>query len=190
MTWEQGVAIATLFISVASLIWNICNSRKIHKNNLELENVKSYYQLKQSKYALEFKAYEELSMLLAKMVGDTGAFILAFTSTEDVSVDKEKREEFFNKVAKDTMEFVNKLKGYEPFIPSDIYEKFYDMRDLCSKGMKFFFPLEDEELTAQKRKELKSHALQTKNELIEKHKKFNNDLASLIRARIAETKES
>ena len=150
--------------------------------------MKSYYQLKQSKYALEFKAYEELSMLLAEMVGDTGAFILTFTNIEDINIEREKREEFFNKVAGKSSEFISKLKGYDPFIPSNIYEKFYDMRDLCSKGMKLFFPLEYEELSPQKRMQLKKQAIQIKDELIEKHKQFNNELAILIRVRIAETR--
>lgn len=186
MTWEQGVAIATLFISVASLIWNICNSRKIHKNNLELENVKSYYQLKQSKYALEFKAYEDLSMLLAEMVGNTSVLIYEYMNANHPKFNKQKYAILYDETEQKSMEFINKLKGYAPFIPSEMFDKFYDIRDLCVDGMKLMLPfLEEDKIPNNAQKE----TIQTKKqEIINDHKRFCDELAELIRVRIVETR--
>ena len=186
MTWGEILSIATIVWTIA---WAIYSNHRDKQTNIKLEEIRkrneAHNLLRQTKYTLEFKAYEELSMMLAKMVGDTSAFILEFTSVEEIDFGREKREEFFNKAAKNTAEFVDKLKGYDPFISTAIYNKFYDMRDLCAKGIKMFFPLEYDDLTEKEKKKLKQDALKIKDELINKHKQFNDELSVLIRARIS-----
>ena len=189
MTWEQGVAIATLIISGVSLIWNICNSRKIHKNNLELENVKSYYQLKQSKYALEFKAYEELSQMVSSLIGNTGGFILEFVNTDIHGEQHDKYIEYWNQIGKDRHAFVDKLLGYSPFMDYDIAKAFYSLRNLCSDASKIFVELEENpNLSNNEVKDLKQKAEQIRLKLIQEQGEFNTQLRQLIKIRIAETR--
>ena len=188
MNWEQDVAIATLIISVISLVWNICNSRKIHKNNLELENVKSYYQLKQSKYALEFKAYEELSMLLAEIVGNTSILIHEYMNAEHPKFKKREYTILYDETGNRSIEFINKLKGYDPFIPSAMFKKSYDIRDLCVEGMKMMLPFaENGQMPNNEQKET---IQKMKKKIINDHKRFSDELALLICERIAETKKN
>ncbi len=187
MTWDKWVAIITLALTVISLVWNIVNSLVQHKRNLELEKFKSYYVLRQEKYRLEFKAYEELAQMVSELAGRTGAFILFFVNTD---LNGEKRQELLAKweeTANYSSDLVNKLLGYSAFTDLDLSKKIYSIRDLCSKALKLF--LELDRATASSNEKIKNEALDIKRALVVAQGEFNDELRNLLRIRLALSKE-
>ncbi len=186
MTWDKWVAILTLAVAVISLVWNIVNSWVGHKRNLELEKFKSYYVLRQEKYRLEFKAYEELAQMVSELAGRTGAFILFFVNTD---LNGEKRQELLAKweeTANYSSDLVNKLLGYSAFTDLDLSKKIYSIRDLCSKALKSFVELDKSPILHIK---IKKEAICIKEELVIAQREFNDELRNLLRIRLALSKE-
>ncbi|MCL2348943.1 MAG: hypothetical protein FWC50_11885 [Planctomycetaceae bacterium] len=178
MEKETNVALIALIGTVISIIGTvigivisvIANSR-VTRLNHSLEK-KNY--ISKVRFNKEFVIYEEISEALSLAIG--GCCWL-FQEKYPMSENKEQRAKFFQDhyagAVQDAAKFEALLESKQPFIPENIYNGFYDIRNLCYEQINMFHicgPLWHDTGNDEQKTELRRESISRSTEIAEKHK--------------------
>jgi len=194
MTWSEILTLVTLGWTI---VWAIYSNHRDKQTNIKLEQLRksneAHNLLRQTKYELEFKAYQELTYDFAVLVGATGGFVLYYENylkNDRQGYSIEKISESCNEAMRICHDFANKVIGYAPFIDKEIAQEFYTLRGYCVKCHKLFVHLEASNFSSKQQAEEFAEASEIIKYLSAEHGKINDKLRYLINKRIAEVKEN
>ena len=119
------------------IIWAVISFFILHKQNKEIEKIKSNLDRKnyisKAQFDFEFEIYKNMSRMLGEMIKDNSNLYPCGLYQESSDYDEKikMRKENYSQAIKSYNEFTLLLEEYEPFIDESISKFYDDIREKC-----------------------------------------------------------